>query len=240
MLTDDKFFDKMQKALLLKNTESEFFTIDEYREKIEEKQKDKNDAVVHLYATDADKQDAFIESAKNRGYDVLVMDSPLTSHFVQQLESKLDNVKFVRVDADAIDKLIEKEEQQEANLTDDQKKTLQEVYEGVVEKDKFTVQFENMNEKDNPVVITQPEFMRRMKEQQQVGGGMMGMSNMPDMFNLMINANHPLVSKILTEQDQGKQKSLAKQSVDLAMLSQNMLKGKDLTAFIKRSVDMID
>lgn len=239
MLTEEKFFDKMKKAFLFKNVDGEHFTIEEYKEKIQEKQKDKNDQVVHLYASDVKDQDNFIESAKNRGYDVLLLETPLTGHFIQHLESKLENVKFTRVDGDTVDKLIEKEEQPESNLTDDQKKTIEPVIEEVAGKDKFTVRFESMTENDDPMVITRPEFIRRMKEQQEVGGGGFGMGNMPEMLNLVVNSNHPVISKILTEQDESRRKDLVKQTVDLAMLAQNMLKGKDLTAFVKRSAQLI-
>ena len=239
-LTDDKFFDRIKGATLLKNTDGEYATFEEYKTKISEKQTDKNNNVVHLYANNVEEQYSFIEAAKNRGYDVILLDSPLTSHYIQMLESKLENSKFVRVDADTIDKLIEKEETIESNLTEDQQKELQPVIESVVEKEKFTVQFESLTENDDPIIITQPEFMRRMKEQQQVGGGMMGMGSLPDMFNLVVNSNHPLVSKILVEQDGDKKKALSKQAVDLALLSQNMLKGKELAEFIKRSVNLID
>ena len=239
MLTEEKFFDKMRKAFLLKNVDGEHFTLDEYKEKIQEKQKDKNDQIIHLYASDVKEQDGFIEAAKNRGYDVLLLETPLTGHFIQHLESKLENVKFTRVDGDTIDKLIEKEDAPESNLTDEQKKTIEPVIEDVAGKDKFQVRFESMTENDDPMVITRPEFIRRMKEQQEVGGGGFGMGNMPEMLNLVVNSNHPLISKILTEQDADKRKNLVKQTVDLAMLAQNMLKGKDLTAFVKRSAQLI-
>lgn len=239
-LTDEKFFDRVKGATLIKSTDGTYSTFEEYRAKISEKQTDKNNNIVHLYASNEDEQYSFIEAAKNRGYDVILLDSPLSSHYIQMLESKLENCKFVRVDADTIDKLIEKDEQIESNLSEDQKKELQPVIESVIEKEKFTVQFESLTENDDPMIITQPEFMRRMKEQQQVGGGMMGMGNLPEMYNLVVNANHPLVSKIIVEQDDEKKKELSKQAVDLALLSQNMLKGKDLTDFIKRSVNLID
>lgn len=240
-LTDEKFFDRIKGATLFKNTEGAYATFEEYKAKISEKQTDKNNNIVHLYANDVEEQYTFIEAAKNRGYDVILLDSPLTAHYLQMLESKLENCKFVRVDADTVDKLIQKDETIESSLTEDQQKELQPVIESVVEKEKFSVQFESLTEKDEPIIITQPEFMRRMKEQQQVGGGgMMGMGAMPDMYNLVVNSNHPLVSKILMEQDESKKKELSKQAVDLALLSKNMLKGKELADFIKRSVNLID
>ena len=242
MLTDEKFFDRIQKAFLLKDVDGNYATYEEFKELVKDLQTDKDDNLVFLYANDVEEQDAFIEQAKNRDYKVLILDSPLTSHLVQNLEMKWEKTKFTRVDSDTIDKLIPKEENIESNLTEDQQKELQPVVESVVNKEQFTVVFESLKEDDDPMLITRPEFMRRMKEQQQVGGGggMFGMSNMPDMFNLVVNSNHPLTSKILLEQDSEKKKALAKQAVDLAKLSQNMLKGKELTAFIKRSVNLID
>tara|TARA_B100000780_G_scaffold159414_1_gene111416 strand:- start:145 stop:2037 length:1893 start_codon:yes stop_codon:yes gene_type:complete len=240
MLTDEKFSDKIKPAVLFKNTEDKCFTIEEYRDLIKEKQTDKNDTLVCLYASNVDEQHAYIESAKNRGYDVLVLDTPLTSHWLQQIEMKEEKISFKRVDADTVDKLIEKDEVVESNLTEDQQNELKPIFEGVVNTETFTVQFESLNENDDPVVITRPEFMRRMKEQQEVGGGMFGMGNLPEMYNMIVNSNHPLVSKILMEQDGEKRQSLSKQAVDLAKLSQGMLKGKELTNFIKRSVNLID
>jgi molecular chaperone HtpG len=241
MLTDDKFFEKMQPALLFKNTEGAYKSIEEYREFIKEKQSDKNNKLVHLYTTDAEAQHAYIESAKKQGYDVLVLDSPLTSHFVQQLEMKLENVSFVRVDADTIDKLIEKENAIESHLSDDEKNALTPVFEKIAGKEKFSVQYAAMHEEDEPVRITRPEFMRRMKEQQEMGGGgMFAMGNFPEMYNLVINSNHKLISRILAETDENKKESLVNQAVDLARLAQGMLKGQELTNFIKRSAALID
>jgi molecular chaperone HtpG len=241
MLTDDKYFEKMQPALLFKNTEGAYKSIEEYREFIKEKQSDKNNKLVHLYTTDAEAQHAYIESAKKQGYDVLVLDSPLTSHFVQQLEMKLENVSFVRVDADTIDKLIEKENAIESHLSDDEKNALTPVFEKIAGKEKFSVQYAAMHEEDEPVRITRPEFMRRMKEQQEMGGGgMFAMGNFPEMYNLVINSNHKLISRILAETDENKKESLVNQAVDLARLAQGMLKGQELTNFIKRSAALID
>lgn len=241
MLTDEKFAEKMKPTVLFKNTDGKYATIDEHRDAVKEKQTDKDGNTIFLYATNEDEQYAYIDAAKNRGYEVLILDSPLTSHWVQHLEMKEEKLSFKRVDADTLDKLIQKEEKIESNLTEDQEKELKPLFEGVVDTQSFTVQFESLTENDDPVVITQPEFMRRIKEQQEVGGGgMPGMGSMPDMYNLVVNANHPLTSKILTEQDEEKRKSLSKQAVDLAKLSQGMLKGKELTNFIKRSVTLID
>ncbi|UTW66907.1 molecular chaperone HtpG [bacterium SCSIO 12643] len=239
-LTDEKFFDRIKKSLLLKSTDNTYATLAEYEEKIKENQTDKDNKLVYLYSDNAEEQHVFVESAKNKGYDVLVFDTPLTPHYVQFLETKLENASFVRVDSDTIDKLIKKDEEVASNLSEDQEKELKEVVEQLVDKQSYTVQFEALTENDAPVIITQPEFMRRMKDQQAMGGGMMGMSNFPDMYNLVVNANHPLTSKILVEVDADKKSSLAQQAIDLALLSQNLLKGEKLSAFLKRSVELID
>ena len=241
MLTDEKFYDRIKDVYLFKNTEGEYFTIEEYKTKIEENQKNKDNKLVFLYTTNKEEQHEYIQNAKNREYDVLELDGPLTSHIVGRFEMKLENTSFARVDADTIDKLIEKKDTPKSNLTEDQEKQLKEIIEGVVNKETYNVQFESMSEKDNPMVITRPEFMRRMKEQSETGGGgMYGMGNLPDSYNLVVNANHPLVSKILIETDADKAKQLTKQATDLAMLSQGLLKGEALSNFIKRSVDLIE
>ncbi len=239
-LTDEKFFDRIKKSLLLKSVNGSYATLAEYEDKIKENQTDKDKKVVYLYSDNVEEQHVFIESAKNKGYDVLVFDTPLTPHYVQFLESKLENATFVRVDSDTIDKLIKKDEEVSSNLSEDQEKELKEVIEVLVDKQSYTVQFEAMTENDAPVIITKPEFMRRMKDQQAMGGGMMGMGNFPDMYNLVVNANHPLTSKILVEVDATKKSNLAQQAIDLALLSQNLLKGEKLSAFLKRSVALID
>jgi molecular chaperone HtpG len=241
MLTEDKFFDKAKDLYMVTDTEGKNYTLKEYEELIKEKQTNKDNKIVVLYASNKDEQHAYIDAAQNRGYNVIEMDGPLTAHLIQQLETKLENISFTRVDADTLDKLIEKNDVEKHNLTEDQEKELKEVIEGVVEKEKYTVVVENLSEQDNPMIITQSEFMRRMKEQSAVGGGgMMGMGNLPEMFNLVVNANHPLTSKILVEQDADKKAKLAKQAADLAKLSQGLLQGKELTEFVKRSVDLID
>ena len=168
------------------------------------------------------------------------METMLDPHFINHLESKLKDVSFVRVDSDTIDKLINKDENSVSKITEDQQKELQPIIEGTISKEQFTVVFENLSEKDSPMLITRPEFMRRMKDMNQMGGGSMGFyGNMPDMYNLVVNSNHPLISKILAENDKEKQSTLAKQAADLALLSQGLLKGEKLTNFIKRSVEMI-
>ncbi|MDB0057959.1 molecular chaperone HtpG [Salibacteraceae bacterium] len=241
MLTEEKFMEKAQGMYLLKNTEGAYKTIEEFKEEVKEKQTNKDGKIVILYASDVNEQHSYIEAAQNKGYQVVEMASPLSSHIVQQLESKLENVTFARVDSDTLDKLVAKDDVAKHNLTEDQEKELKEVIESVVDKAAYTVVLENLSEDDSPMLITQSEFMRRMKEQSAAGGGgMMGMGNMPDMYNLVVNANHPLTSKILMEQDGDKKSKLAKQAADLAKLSLGLLTGKDLTSFVKRSVELID
>lgn len=202
-------------------------------------QKDKDKKIIYLYASDREAQYSFIESAKERGYDVLLMDGVLDNHFINHLEQKLSDVQFKRVDADTVDKLIEQKEQAPSKLDEKQKDSLKPVIERNINKEKFTVQFENMSETDLPAMITQPEFMRRMKDMSAMGGGSPFMGEMPDQYNLVINANNAVVGKILEEKDEKKQDELVKQVYDLALLSQNLLKGEALTSFIKRSVNII-
>jgi len=239
MLTEDKFYDKAEKFALFKNTKDEYFTIEDYIAKVKPIQSDKDDKLVILYANNKDMHHQFVTAAEDRGYDVLIFDSPLTPHYIQKLESKLENVSFARVDSDTLDNLIKKEENIPSKLSDDEKEKLKPIFEEVVEKEKFTVQFESMSESEAPIVITQPEFMRRMQEQQKMGGGGNAMFGaFPEMYNLTVNENHPLVGAILKKQKGNKQKT-AKQLIDLAMLSQGMLKGEELTKFINRSVDLM-
>jgi molecular chaperone HtpG len=240
MLTDDKFYDKAEKFALVKNVKGEYYTLADYQEQIKAMQTDKDDKLVILYAHDMDAQHQFIKAAEDRGYDVLIMDSPLTPHYISKLESKFTNVSFARVDADTLDKLIKKDEEIPSKLSDEEKEKLKAIFEEVVDKEKFTVQMEDMSESEAPIVITQPEFMRRMQEQQRMGGGGMNMfGSFPEMYNLAVNANHPTVGAILRKQKDNKQK-VAKQLTDLARLSQGMLKGEELTSFISRSVDLIN
>ncbi len=238
MLTEDKFYEKAVKFALFKNTEGKYFTFDEYKEKIKGTQTDKNDELVVLYAHNKDAQHQFISAAQERGYDVVVMDSPLTPHYISKLEQKLDKVKFVRVDADTVDNLIKKDIDIPSKLSDDEKEKVKTIFEEVVDKDKFTIQMESMSETDAPVVITQPEFMRRMQEQQRMGGGGMMMGAFPEMYNFVVNVNNPVVGNILRKKGDNKKK-LAKQLTDLAMLSQGMLTGEKLTEFINRSVELM-
>jgi molecular chaperone HtpG len=240
LLTDEKFYERIQPTYLLKNTDDAFKTFEEYKEQIKEKQTDKDDNLVMLYTNDAEAQHSLIVKANKKGYDVLEMNTPLTSHLVQQFEMKMEKVQFKRVDADALEKLIPKKDTAESNLTEEQKNALTPVIQNIIDKEKFSIQFESLDDNDPPMMITQSEFMRRMKEQAEVGGGMFGMGNMPDSFNLVINSNHPLISKILLEEDESKKGEMAKQAADLAMLSKGMLKGEKLTAFIERSVNLIN
>ncbi len=239
MLSDDKFYEKAKQFALFKNTANKYFTFDEYAEKVKNLQTDKDKRTVYLYTSNPEEQHGFIETASGRGYDVLVFDHPIDSHFINQMESKLKDISFVRVDSDTIDKLIKKEDSMPSKLSENEQKQLQPIVESVVQKEKFTVVFESLSEKDAPVIITKPEFMRRMKDMSAMGGGMSFYGSMPEMHNLVINSNHPLITKILNEKDSEKQKELTKQATDLAMLSQGLLKGEELTKFIKRSVELI-
>jgi molecular chaperone HtpG len=304
MLSDDKFYERAEKFALLKNTDKKYFTFEEYEKLIKENQTDKHKNLVYLYTTDTEKQYSFIESAKSRGYDVLVMDGQLDTHFINHLETKLKNSRFVRVDSDVTDKLILKEENTESKLSTDQQNDLSVVFRGVLpEKAVFTVSFENMSEAENPVTITQSEFMRRMKDMSSLGGGMSFYGEMPDSYNLVVNSNHPLVLKIAEEKESAvgkelqklaekvqpvksskeeleksnkgkkdeeisqeekdrladlekkidqmekkkeetlkkfsKDSKLVKQLIDLALLSNNMLKGEELSVFVKRSIELL-
>lgn len=241
MISDEKFYEKAVKFALLKNTDGKGFTFEEYNNHVKPNQTDKDNKVVYLYATNSDEQFTYIDAAKSRGYDVLMMDSPLDAHFINHLESKLENVQFVRVDSDTVDKLIKKDDTQVSKLTEEEQNALKPIVEGVVAKEKFSVVFESLSESDSPMLITRPEFMRRMKDMSAMGGGGMNFyGSMPDMYNLVVNSNHPLIGKILAEKNSDTQAQLAKQAADLALLSQGLLKGEELTKFIKRSVEMIN
>jgi molecular chaperone HtpG len=241
MMSDDKFYDKAKKFCLLKSIEQDkYFTLDEYKESIAGNQTDKDGNVTILYATNPDKQDAYITSAQKKGYDVVLLDSPIDSHFINQLEQKLEKTNMKRVDADIVDKLIDKDEKAESVLSDDEKEKLKKVFENAINNSSMTVAVEALSPDELPVSLTMPEFMRRMKDMQQTGGGMPFMGGMPDQYNLTINANHKMASKILKAENEEEQKNIAKQNYDLALLSQNMLNGKDLTNFISRSVEMME
>lgn len=239
MITDEKFRDRAKKFCMLKNIDGKYFTFEEYGNFIKNNQTDKSNKVVHIYATKKDEQHSFIEAAKERGYDVLLMETPIDSHFINMIESTLENVSFVRVDAEVVEKLINKEEEIPSKITDEQKEKLKPLIEKQLDNKSFHVVFENLSESDQPILITQPEFIRRMKDMSALGGGMSYMGNMPDTYSLVVNANHPVVSRILDEKDEESQGKLLSQLIDLAMLSKNLLKGEKLTSFIKRSVELI-
>lgn len=241
MLSEEKFFEKADKFALYPTVDDTYLTWEELEAKIKDSQTDKDDKLVVLYASNKDEQHAYIQSAKDKGYEVLLLDSPIVSHLIQKLETSKENVSFVRVDGDHIDNLIKKEEEQISKLSDEEKESLKTVITESIGDSSYTVQMEAMDSNAAPFIITQPEFMRRMKEMQQTGGGggMFGMGNMPDMYNLVVNANHELVSDILNTKTAKKKERLIKQSFDLAKLSQNLLKGEELTDFIKRSYSMI-
>ena len=240
MLSEDKFFDKAKGFNLFPTTTGTYLTLDELKEQTKDAQTDKDGKLVQLYAANVDEQHAYIEAAKAKGYTVLLLDSPIVGHLLQKLEQEDDKLGFVRVDSDHIDKLIVKDEPQLSKLSDEQKEVLKPMIENVVPKEQYTVQLEAMDSEAAPFIITQPEFMRRMKEMQQTGGGggMFG-GGFPDMYQLVVNVNHPLVSQILETKTKKKQERLIKQSLDLARLSQSLLKGEELTAFIQRSFEMI-
>ena len=239
MLSEDKFFEKAKDFALFPTTTGDYFTFEELNEHTKDAQTDKDGKLVQLYASNVDEQHAYIDAAKAKGYTVLLLDSPIVSHLLQKLETNEENITFTRVDADQIDKLIVKEDATPSKLSEESQEQLKTLVEGIVPKATYTVQLEPMDSKALPFLITQPEFMRRMKEMQQTGGGGMFGGNMPEMYNLIVNMNHPLVSQILETKTKKKQERLIKQSVDLARLSQNLLKGEELTSFINRSFDMI-
>jgi molecular chaperone HtpG len=240
MLSEDKFFEKSEAFVLYPTVDDKYFTYEELFNKIKANQTDKDDKLVILYASNKDAQHSYIETAKAKGYEVLLLDSPIVSHLIQKLESTKENISFARVDGDHIDNLIKKDETTISKLSDDEKKQLDELLKEVVPSEKFMVQLEAMDSNASPFIITQPEFMRRMKEMQQTGGGgMFGMGNMPEMYNLIVNTNSELVGEILNTKTKKKQERLITQSLDLARLSQGLLKGEELTNFIKRSYEMI-
>ncbi len=240
MLSEDKFFEKAKDFALYPTVDDKYFTFEEFIEKIKDNQTDKDGNKVILYASNQDAQHSYIETAKEKGYEVLLLDSPIVSHLLQKLEMGDEKVSFVRVDSDHIDNLIKKDEEKISKLNEEEKEKLKADFEKVVPKEKYTVQLEALDSNAAPLIITQPEFMRRMKEMQQTGGGgMFGMGNMPEMYNLVVNTNHSLIEEILNTKTEKKQERLIKQSLDLARLSQNLLKGEELTSFIKRSFDMI-
>ena len=239
MLSDDKFFEKAETFALYPTVDGSYFTFEELKDKISALQTDKDDKLVVLYASDKEAQHSYIEAAKAKGYEVLLMDSPIVGHLLQKLETSKEKVSFARVDADHLDNLIKKEETQISKLSEEENEKLKTQIEEAVGEKGYTVQLEPMDSQAAPFIITEPEFMRRMKEMQQTGGGMMGMGNMPDMFNLVVNTNHELVGEILSTKTAKKRERLINQSLDLARLSKGLLKGEALTNFIKRSYEMV-
>ena len=240
MLSEEKFYDRAEKFALLKNTENKYFTFEDYKSKIEPLQKDKDKVLVCLYATNVEEQHAYIAKAKEKGYDVLVMDTVLDNHFVNMLEQKWKETRFVRVDSDVVEKLIPKEDSIPEKLSKEEQDKLKPIIENEIDKGKFTVVLESLEETDSPMMITQNEFMRRYKEMSMMGGG--GMSfygELPESYNLVVNINHPLMTEILADSDQEHQKELVHQLTDLALLSNGLLKGEALTNFINRSVKII-
>nr|WP_314865743.1 molecular chaperone HtpG [uncultured Flavobacterium sp.] len=239
MLSEDKFYEKAGAFVLYPTVDDKYFTLDELKENLKEKQTDKNDKLVLLYANNKEAQHSYIEIAKEKGYEVLLLDSPIISHLIQKIEGDNSEISFVRVDSDHIDNLIKKEDTAISKLSEEEQTSLKTVVETIVPKQNYTVQLEALDSQSAPFIITQPEFMRRMKEMSQSGGGMFGMGNMPEMYNLVVNTNSDLATTILNTEDKTTQESLVKQALDLAKLSQNLLKGEALTAFVKRSFEIL-
>ena len=237
MLTEDKFYDKAEEFNLYPTVDEKYLTYSELEKKIKKSQTDKDGNLIILYAQNKDDQHSYIKNAKEKGYEVLLLDSPIISHLIQKFESKKEKVKFTRVDSDALENLINKEDNKVSKLNDEEKEKLKPMIEDVVSEEKYTVQLEPMDSNSLPFMLAQPEFMRRMKDMQQTGGGAMG--SFPEMYTLIVNTNHELIGKILNTRTENKRKRLIKQSIDLAKLSQSTLKGEELTEFIKRSIDLI-
>jgi len=239
MLSEEKFYEKAGAFVLYPTVDDKFYTLEELKENLREKQTDKDGKLVILYAGNKEAQHSYIEIAKEKGYEVLLLDSPIISHLIQKIEGDNKELTFVRVDSDHIDNLIKKDETTISKLSDTEKESLKTSLETYIPK-AYTVQLEALDSQAAPFIITQPEFMRRMKEMSQSGGGgMFGMGNMPEMYNLVVNTNSELASNILNTEDKTTQEGLVKQALDLAKLSQNLLKGEELTAFVKRSFDLI-
>ncbi|MFY8067086.1 MAG: molecular chaperone HtpG [Flavobacterium sp.] len=240
MLSEPKFYEKAGDFVLYPTTEDQYYTLAELKEALAPNQTDKNGKLVVLYASNKEAQHSYIDIAKEKGYQVLLLDSPIVSHLIQKLEADNENVTFARVDADHIDKLIQKDETTISKLSDDEQTNLKSVLEAIVPKANYTVQLEPMDSNAAPFMITQPEFMRRMKEMSATGGGgMFGMGNFPDMYNLVVNSNSNLATTILQTEDKSAQEILVKQALDLAKISQGLLKGEELTAFVKRSFETL-
>jgi molecular chaperone HtpG len=241
MISDDKFYEKAKEFSLLKNVDNQYFTLEDYKTKVSPTQTEKEGQLVYLYASDANKQHSFIEAAKNKSYDVLLLDGVLDNHFINTLEQRLENTHFKRVDSETVDKLIQKDEKIESVLSEEEKGQVKGIFEKAINNTNFTVEVESLSPEELPVVITMSEFMRRMKDMARTGGGggYSFMGAMPDKYNVAVNANHGIIQKILKAESEDQKVKLAKQSYDLALLSQNMLSGSDLTNFIKRSLELI-
>lgn len=239
MLSEAKFYEKSADFVLYPTTDEKYYTLAELKEAIKDKQTDKDGKLVVIYASNKETQHSYIEEAKAKGYEVLLLDSPIVSHLIQKLEMDNESLTFVRVDADHVDNLIRKEDTKISKLTDEEQTKLKEVLETVIPATTFTIQTEALDSNSAPFMITQPEFMRRMKEMQSTGGGMFGMGNFPEMYNLVVNTNSELASSILNMSDKDSQQGLIKQALDLAKLSQGLLKGEELTAFVKRNFNTL-
>src|SRR5476651_1456131 len=239
MISEEKFYDKAKDFALLTNTKEEFYTLDEYKEKVKATQTNKDDTLVYLYTNDPAKQDTFIQSANKKGYDVLMMNSPIDNHFVSQLEQKLEKTSVKRVDADVIDKLINKGDTPAHVLTEEQTTKVKAIFEKAITKPNMKVEIESLSADELPVTVTMDEFMRRMKDMAAMGGGMSFYGSMPDNYKVSINGNHKLITRILNDENEEEQTQLARQAFDLALLSQGMLTGAELTDFVNRSVNLI-
>ncbi|MEJ1236666.1 molecular chaperone HtpG [Chryseolinea sp. T2] len=240
MISDEKFYDRAKDFALLKNTNKEYATFSEYKDKVSPSQTDKEGTVVYVYTSDPGKQDSYIQNAQAKGYDVLQLDGVLDSHFINTLEQKLEKVQIKRVDSETTDKLIDKDEKLDSVLTEDEKNAIKEIFEKAISNKNMTIAVESLSPSDMPVVVTMSEFMRRMKDMAKLGGGQYAfMGSMPDNYNVSVNANHGVIQKILKAENDDQKSKLAKQAYDLGLLSQNLLTGADLTNFIKRSVDLV-
>jgi molecular chaperone HtpG len=241
VISEPDFYDRAKKFCLLKTTDSKYFTFEEYEKHVSPAQRDKDGQLIYLYATNAQEQYSFIQSVKERGYDVLLMDGIIEAHFINTLEQKFEKTRFTRVDSDTVEKLIKKEDTLPSKLTEDQQKALKEMIEKQIDAKKFTVTFESLSEKDSPLIVTQNEFMRRMKDMSALGGGggYSFMGEMPENYNLVVNSNNPVISRLLIEPDEVNQAGTIRQLFDLSLLAQNLLKGKELAEFIRRNTEKI-
>lgn len=239
MLSEEKFNERAQKFCLLKNLDKKYYTFDEYKTLITPHQTDKEGKLIYLYATQPEEQHLYIEAARNKGYDIIWMDGVIDSHFVNFLESKLEKSSFVRVDADTIDKLIQKDEEIPSKLSEEQQNSLKGIAENLLDKQHYQISIASLNETETPVMVTRPEFMRRMKEMSAMGGGYGFMGEMPDSYQVIINGNHPLIQRIVSEQNPDSQKNMLQHTLDLGLLAQGLLKGESLSRFMKRSIDLL-